>query len=190
MSDALNLSGGFKDPAIDAARAFRVALNAMSQPGQIFEMTGIEPPAPLSEAAGALLLTLIDHETPVHLGGRYNSPAVKQWLSFHTGAPFLPAPQALFAIGRWQDLLPLAQFAHGEAEYPERSATLIVECDQLLNTGSCLTGPGIKSQTFLNLPDERGLAANAALFPLGLDFYLTAGSQISGLPRSTRIGGV
>ena len=31
--------------------------------------------------------------------------------------------------------------------------------------------------------------ANAALFPLGLDFFLTAGNRLAGVPRTTRVEG-
>lgn len=187
MSDS-NLSGGFANPETDAARAFRAALNAMAQPGRIETLPGVRPPSPLSSASGALLLTLIDHEAPVFLAGSYDAPAVRQWLAFHAGVDFVPAAQAAFAVGTWTDLLPLSQFAMGTPEYPERSATLIVAVDALKAEGTHLTGPGIRTEAFLNLPDEQVLAENAARFPLGLDFFFTAGDQLAALPRSTRIG--
>lgn len=183
-----DLSGGFSSPAADAARAFRQALNALARPGEIVEVSGISPPAPLGGAAAALLLTLVDHEVAIHLAGRFDQPAVREWLAFHTGTDFVPAEEADFAVGRWEELLPLSQFPAGTPEYPERSATLIVAMDSLTASGSRLSGPGIRSEAFLNLPDEKILAANAARFPLGVDFFFTAGDQLAGLPRSTKIG--
>ena len=63
----LALQGGFADAPIASAHAFRAALTALSQPGQILSVTGAAPPAPVSVAAGVLLLTLVDGTTPVHL---------------------------------------------------------------------------------------------------------------------------
>ncbi|MEO0504120.1 MAG: phosphonate C-P lyase system protein PhnH, partial [Pseudomonadota bacterium] len=39
----------------------------------------------------------------------------------------------------------------------------------------------------LNLPDLPALQQNAALFPLGLDFFFTSGADLAALPRSTKV---
>ena len=52
-----------------------------------------------------------------------------------------------------------------------------------------LTGPGIKDRAALTVPDPKAFQLNAALFPLGLDFFLCAGSQLAALPRTTRVEG-
>ena len=184
---AESLSGVFADPARDAARAFRVCLNTMARPGRIETITGAMPPAPLSVAAGTLLLTLCDTTTPLFLAGRFDTVALRDWLTFHTGAPIVGAGQAVFALGGWADLATLARFAIGTVEYPDRSTTLIVEQAALEAVGATLTGPGIKDRAGLNLPEIAAFRRNAALFPLGLDFYFTAGSQVAALPRSTRV---
>ena len=181
------LQGGSQDPPRDAAFAFRALMNAMARPGTIETLTGGAPPALLSEAAGTLLLTLTDPETPVYLGGALNCPEVRNWIAFQTGAPLSDPAQCVFAIGTWDDLLPLSAYSHGTPEYPDRSATLIVECDTLSGEGSTLTGPGIRSTTGLLLPDPEAFAQNHAMFPLGLDFYFTSGASVAALPRSTRI---
>ncbi|MDE3239589.1 MAG: phosphonate C-P lyase system protein PhnH, partial [Paracoccaceae bacterium] len=62
--EALSLQGGFTDPAHESARAFRAILNALARPGRIEAVTGAQPPAPLSVAAGVVLLTLADPTTP------------------------------------------------------------------------------------------------------------------------------
>ena len=53
------LSGGLANPATDAARAFRACLTALSRPGTIVALRGAEPPAPLSIAAGTLLVSIL-----------------------------------------------------------------------------------------------------------------------------------
>ncbi len=181
------LDGGFSAPPVDAAKAFRAIMTAMAQPGTICTVAGAKPPAPLSIAAGVALLTLCDPETPLFLAPAQDSPALRDWITFHCGAPLVPAAQAQFALGAWDDL-PLEAFALGTAEYPDRSATLIVELPELTNTGPILRGPGIKDQTRLCLPDDAAFQRNAALFPLGLDFIFTCGDRLAALPRSTRVG--
>lgn len=180
------LEGGFADAPIDAAHAFRAIMTALARPGEILHVTGAQPPAPLSAAAGAVLLTLCGPETPVFLAPSHDSEAVRGWIGFHTGAPIAEAGAADFAIGRWGEL-PRDRFRIGVPDYPDRSATLIVEMDALEAMGPTLTGPGIETEAHLSLPERGAFQANAAQYPLGLDFFFTCGDRIAGLPRSTRV---
>ena len=179
------LEGGFTNAPVEAARGFRAVLDALSRPGRIVEVAGATPPAPLSPAAGALVLVLCDQTTPLHLAGAHDCPALRDWITFHTGAPLVDAPRAAFALGRWPDLMPLERFACGLPDYPDRSATLIVELDELAPQGARLSGPGIRDSARLSLPEVAAFRANHALFPLGLDFFFAAGNRLAGLPRST-----
>lgn len=181
------LEGGFSNPPIEAARAFRGLLEAMARPGRIERVAGANPPSPLSVAAGVLILTLCDRQTPVHLAGGHDCAAVRDWIAFHTGAPVAPPAQAAFALGRWADLMPLGAYPQGSADYPDRSATLIVECDRLAPEGAGLTGPGIETRAALSLPEIAAFRANAALYPLGLDFWFTSADRLAGLPRTTQV---
>lgn len=181
------LEGGFADAPVAAARAFRAAMQAMARPGRILELTGAQPPAPLSPAAGALLLTLCDADTPLHLAGVHDCDAVRDWITFHTGAPLGDAGQAAFATGGWEALQPLDAYPEGRADYPDRAATLIVELARLAPEGARLTGPGIAAEAALSLPDIAPFQRNAARFPLGLDFYFTCGDRLAALPRSTSV---
>ena len=183
---ANTLSGGFADPATQSANAFRSVMEAMARPGTIQDIHGAAPPAPLSPAMGAVLLTLCDTETPVYLAGDMDCEAARAWLAFHTGAPFVGPAQCMFAVGKWDALAPLAVYPIGTSEYPDRSATLIVECSELA-AGATLTGPGIKDQATLSLPELEAFQANRTLFPLGLDFIFTCGERLAALPRSTEV---
>ena len=185
--DALALSGGFADTAREAARAFRASLDAMARPGTLHAVTGALPPAPLSPAAGALILTLADTTTGVHLAPSHDVPALRDWITFHTGAPLVGPEAAVFALGTWEALQPLDRFPIGRADYPDRSATLIVEMATLAPSGVRLTGPGIKDAAHLSLPETEAFARNAQLFPLGLDFFFTAGDMLAALPRTTKV---
>ena len=186
MTDAL--TGGFADAPLDSARAFRAVMNALARPGRVEVVSGAVPPEPLSVAAGVLLLTLADGTTPVHLAASHDVPAVRDWLTFHCGCPLAGADQAVFAVGLWEALLPITRFPVGTAEYPDRSTTLIVEVDTLTGPPVArLTGPGIRGEAHLGLPDVGVLATNHAQFPLGCDVFLAAGNRIAGLPRSTSV---
>lgn len=180
------LEGGFANPPIDASHAFRAVMTAMARPGDIVSVSGAKPPAPLSVAAGVVVLTLCDPETPIYLATSHDTADMRDWITFHTGAPFVEAGAAMFALGEWGDL-PLADFPIGTAEYPDRSATLIVERSSLSNEGAVLRGPGIKEAAALSLPDGHAFQNNTAQFPLGLDFIFTCGERLAALPRSTRV---
>lgn len=181
------LSGGFETPATQSAQAFRSIMEAMARPGTIQTIAGALPPAPLSPAAGAVLLTLCDTETPVYLAGAADCDPVRAWLAFHTGAPLVGPSHAMFALGSWDALGPLSAYPVGTSEYPDRSATLIVESPALSPIGATLTGPGIQTSAALSVPDIPAWQANRALFPLGLDFIFTHGDQLAALPRTTEV---
>ena len=148
----------------------------------------------MSVAAGVLLLTLADAETPLWLPDRLRGGAA-EWLRFHTNAPQVAERgQAAFAVGHWDELMPLVDWAVGEPAYPDRAATLIVEVAALKGGAVMeLSGPGIDGKARLApvLPDGAAvaLARNAARYPLGVDLFFTAVGRIAGLPRSARIGG-
>ncbi|MGJ8605128.1 MAG: phosphonate C-P lyase system protein PhnH [Marivita sp.] len=181
------LEGGFADPATASAHVFRAIMEAMARPGTLWSLAGAAPPAPLSPAAGAALLTLCDTETPLYLAGDADCDAVRAWVAFHTGAPLVGPKDCMFALGTWEALGPLSVYPVGTSEYPDRSATLIVECSYLRTEGATLTGPGIRDTAALSLPETQAFQDNAALFPLGLDFFFTSGVRIAALPRSTKV---
>ncbi|QYK43592.1 MAG: phosphonate C-P lyase system protein PhnH [Paracoccaceae bacterium] len=181
------LGGGFADPPHEAARAFRAAMEAMARPGRIERVAGALPPAPLSVAAGVLLLTLADPTTPVHLAPSHDTDEMRGWIAFHTGAPMAAPGQAVFAVGRLAALGAPERFPLGTPEYPDRSVTLIIEVDQLEPRGARLTGPGIRDHAWLSLPDPAPFAMNRSRFPLGFDAFLTCGDRLAAVPRSTRV---
>lgn len=185
-----DLSPGFADPVADAQGCFRVVLDAMSHPGQCYAVNGASGPPPLCPAASALLLTLVDHETPLWLDPAASD--TRGWISFHTGAPIAATPgQALFALAL--DLPDLATLPAGTDEAPETSATIILQVASL-QTGQRyrLQGPGLR-QPGLLLADglPAGFAAiwqrNHAQFPRGIDLILCAGNQLAALPRSVTV---
>jgi alpha-D-ribose 1-methylphosphonate 5-triphosphate synthase subunit PhnH len=187
-----DIAAGLADPAHDAQRLFRDVLEAFSHPGRIVSLPQAPAGAgPLSPAATAFVLTLIDRDTPLWLAPAFDLPAVRDFVRFHTGAPIAAREaDALFAV-LTPDRKPLLDgFAIGSDPYPDRSATLVIEVPSLsAGPERLLRGPGIQSRAAVRIA---GLAeafwsewkANAALFPCGVDLVFTAGSELLALPRS------
>ena len=191
-----SLDGGFPDAVTHAQAVFRSVMDAMARPGSIGVVdVAIAPPAPLGIAAGALLLTLCDHDTPIWVTPLLAKSALPGWIGFHTGASLTPAKtDTKFAFVEMGAPFPsLAQFALGTQEYPDRSTTLIVEVASLEGGQPLqLSGPGIRDTATIapkGVPDTflRQWADNRALFPRGVDLVLTAGRRFIALPRTTKI---
>lgn len=187
----------FDDPVLDRQRVFRHVLTALSEPGTIVSLPiHLTPPLPMAPATAAICLTLVDFETPVWLDAPFRaSAAVLEYLAFHCGCPVVGAPsEALFAlIGDSRSLPPLDTFDAGSADFPDRSATLICQVDDMDETGSLsLSGPGIKGICRLGLSgmcaDFPGrMRANREQFPLGVDIFCVADTRVVGLPRSVSL---
>ena len=187
---------GFADPALGTQAIFRTVLEAMAHPGRVVMVQGglPAPPAPLSAPAYALALTLFDLETPVWLDAGLRQGALLETLRFQCGCPIVAQPEdAGFAvIGDPLAMPTLAAFAPGTPEYPDRSATLILQVEALRSDGDLtLTGPGIEQASRLGV-DGLGVgfwdqwAANHGAFPQGVDLVLTSADQLAALPRSIR----
>jgi alpha-D-ribose 1-methylphosphonate 5-triphosphate synthase subunit PhnH len=190
------LTGGFAEPVFHAQSVFKLMMDAMARPGTIQVVSPhAAPPAPLGIAAGAIALTLCDHDTPVWLSAGLVKSTVPQWLGFHSGAPVTPEKaEARFAfVESGASLSSFGLFAAGTQEYPDRSTTLVIELADLEGgRGLALMGPGIKSVTDvapLGLPDAflRLWTENRALFPRGIDIVFTSGNRFLCLPRTTKI---
>jgi alpha-D-ribose 1-methylphosphonate 5-triphosphate synthase subunit PhnH len=202
MTAPAPMAAGFHDRVHDAQGVFRDVLRVLSRPGEVRETAArIDPPAPLTPAAAAVCLALLDFETPLWIDGG-DADAATAFLSFHTGAPraagLEQADFVLIADGR--TLSAFDGFRLGTDEMPETSATLIVQVADLASAtpgadGAWrLTGPGIDGAAGLRvagLPDGivAELGRNAARFPRGVDLILCAGRRIAGLPRTTRVEG-
>ena len=192
------MKAGLADPVRDSQRIFRRVLEAMSRPGRI---VSVDDPgaglAPLHAAARAVCLALVDFETPLWLDGAARRPEVVEHLRFHCGCPIVDEPgRARFALVADPARMPdLDAFDAGTSEYPDRSATVIVQVSGLADgAGRRLTGPGIPEAAWLaveGLPPSfwEGVRANQARFPRGVDLLLTSGPRLAALPRSTRVEG-
>lgn len=189
---------GLADPVLDSQRIFRRVLDAMSHPGRIVELAVADAgPGPLHPATEAVCLALVDLETPLWLDAAGRTAEVTAHLRFHCGCPIVDEPaHARFAVVADPVRMPeLGHFDPGTDEYPDRSATIIVQARELSgDAGRRLTGPGIETEArldVLGLPGAfwEALRANHDRFPRGVDVLLTAGRRLAALPRTTRVEG-
>ena len=190
MSAAVTLAG-FAEPVADAQATFRAVLDAMARPGTLHEAGhSLTPPLPLDRATAAVLLTLVDNETPLWVDPA--AAATRDWLAFHCGAVITDdAGNAEFALTL--SLPDLTRFSAGSHEAPEDSATLIVQLPDL-GQGSRyrLFGPGLREPAVFaatGLPTQfvEVWQRNHALFPRGVDIILCSGTRLTALPRSVSI---
>ncbi|MFM8745557.1 MAG: phosphonate C-P lyase system protein PhnH [Aestuariivirga sp.] len=186
---------GFAEPAADAAHAFRAIMKAMARPGVVTGVpSALTPPAPLLPAAAAIALTLCDFQTPVWFSPRLANAELAQYLRFHTGAPLVTdVSRALFLFLTADDDTPaLEDLAQGTHEYPDRSASLVIQVPGFHTGAIEIAGPGIPSPAGFGVagigsPFWQALERNHARFPLGVDVFFATSSSIAALPRSTAI---
>jgi alpha-D-ribose 1-methylphosphonate 5-triphosphate synthase subunit PhnH len=181
---------GFADPVHGPQTVFRAVLDAMAHPGSIVSAeAGLTAPAPLAPATAALLLTLADAETPLWLDP--DAAAARGWITFHCGAPVAGPADAAFGVAL--SLPDLTRFAAGDDDAPEQSTTLIVQV-AALGAGPAyrLEGPGLREPATLRvtgLPEDFAArwAANARLYPRGVDLVLCTADRLVALPRTVRV---
>jgi alpha-D-ribose 1-methylphosphonate 5-triphosphate synthase subunit PhnH len=186
----------FPEPVLASQAIFRAVMDAFARPGEIKPLPPAQAaPGPLSATAAAVVLALLDYETPVWLDAPLaNTPQVADWIRMHTGARVTAEPQAAaFAFLADPVRMPAFDaFSSGTADYPDRSTTLVLQVERF-GSGErmSLSGPGIAAaRSFASEPlpadfVER-LAANRALFPRGIDLILVSPAAVVALPRSVR----
>lgn len=189
-----SLMKGLDSEVFDSQTVFRHLLTAMAYPGTITGM-GITLSCQdrIHASSGALLLTLMDFETPFWTDLPTDSSEVR-WLTFHTGAPVTTDPsQAVFALitDTTQPIEP-ERFNPGTVTSPDRSTTLIIQAQGMAENGKLwLNGPGIEKQTSLNLPGialnfwEKRARTNQA-FPTGIDMIFVHNERFFAMPRTTQ----
>lgn len=187
---------GFTTPPVEAAKSFRTILQAMSRPGLILPFSPpVAPPLPLLPGAAAVALTLADFQTPLWLSPALRADAVTRFLRFETGAPVTDTlAAASFAfITAGPDMPHPSHFAQGTHDYPDRSATLVLQVEDMGADGpAVLSGPGIPQRLRFGVKglDDAfwaALAENHAGFPIGVDVIFVSPTSIAALPRSTDI---
>ena len=122
------MRAAFADPVHDSQRCFRATLAALAEPLQPQTLPALPAELPgLMPATAALLYTLLDQDVSV-----WSPPLPADTLAslrFHTGLRLAAAPeQADFVVlPLGAPLPPLAALKAGAPEYPDRSATVLLE---------------------------------------------------------------
>lgn len=196
LTTEATITAGFADPVFQSQAAFRALLAALSEPGTIQALPGaVVPPQGLQAATATVLLTLADYETPIWMSPALRQGAAGAWLRFHCGAALVETPaEALFAVVDGDADAPLlAAFHPGHDQFPDRSTTVIVQCAGLDGGAPVtLSGPGIAGTRLIAPSDLHPgfwaqVAANAEIYPLGIDLVLSCGDAVIGLPRTTLV---
>ena len=196
-----DLIPAFSDPVEGSQNVFRVLLKALSEPGQIHDLTPsnqthqIHQLEELSQAGYALALTLLDSSTTVWLSPHFSHPKIRQNLAFHCGCQFVDQPEAaMFAFLTANESEVLTRLQVGTDRDPELSCTAIVQLDQLTpfstEVQSTWTGPGIKDHRHVALDINKDfwtIREQKNQFPRGIDVFFIAQNSVLGLARSTHV---
>lgn len=188
------LCTGLAEPVGQSQQIFRQVLTALSEPGTRLTLAPVPAPKGIHSAAYQVCLALLDTDTPLWVSDSLATPALLNSLRFHCGCPITDRrEQAAFALALPDDLQTITGFSQGSHEYPDRSATIILQVDQLHSAGPWrLSGPGIKGQRQVGIEGlgqqwPTWLQADRDSFPLGVDLLLTDGNSLMGLPRTTLV---
>jgi alpha-D-ribose 1-methylphosphonate 5-triphosphate synthase subunit PhnH len=197
----LNADGA--DHVVVAQATFRTVMTALARPARVSELplharSRDMKLGSLYPSSVALLLALADFETSIWLAPELTEAPTCDVLRFETGARIIDEPsEADFAVvSALHEMPPLTTFKSGTAEYPDRSALVVVQVRGFDGAGSAgtltIAGPGIVDRTELRidpgLPEfARQWQTNRAGFPCGVDLVFATPRSIAALPRSARL---
>lgn len=188
----MTLLASFNHPVTDAQYAFRRILKAMSEPGAMVSLPMQHGWGTISPAATAILLTLVDRETPLWLDAALHDEILLDNLRFHTGAALTENSDAPFALLHARSDIDPHRFAPGDNLTPEKSTTVIIEVPAL-NGGLTLRlrGPGLMETRAIapQLPESllQALRQRQQCFPQGIDLIFTCGETMMAIPRTTHV---
>jgi len=190
------ISPAFADPVRESQLAFRKIMDAVARPGSRADFGAlVEPPPGLGVAAATVALTLLDFETPVWLDPALRGGETEAWIRFHCGCPLAAEPcEAAFAVVTDAAAAPpLGAFNPGDAKYPDRSTTVILQVEGLDGgQAATLSGPGVKDSVRVSprgLPEGfwAQMQDNNAKFQFGVDVLMVSGPVLTAVPRSSQI---
>src|SRR5258706_6125947 len=197
MTTVAELPPGFADKVLSAQATSRWVMDAKARPGRVRGVAAVaRAPGEMMRGTAAIALALLAHDTPVWLDPLMSeTPDVTKWLKFHTGAPVTANSSicSFAMIGDARALPALDRFAFGSNEYPDRSTTLILQVESLMQGPPLeLCGPGIDGTAVLQAAIQPAnlferLDINRTLFPRGIDVVLVADDAIVAIPRTTRL---
>ena len=198
-----DMAPGFADSTAQSQAVFRSALDAMARPGTPVRIpeTSLVSPAPSTNAAAAsVLLALLDQDCTLWLSPTLADSSAAAWLRFHTGCQMVQeCSKADFVwAASIAELPPLEQLKQGSAEYPDQSATCVVDVTAWRIAAASeadavsFRGPGVRDVRTLAVDGmDAGFVqqhhAMQAHAPCGVDIFCCAGDAVLGFPRSVRL---
>ncbi len=133
--------------------------------------------------------TLLDLETSFYTADE----SLKKDLQLTTAKFKVPEQADYLFFSKFEDseIKALRSAKHGDLLYPDRSATIILNCKFDEGVRLKLTGPGIETQntiTISAIPEGFWQLHNETRnYPLGWDIFLCDGEGIVGIPRSVEV---
>ncbi|ASY76184.1 phosphonate C-P lyase system protein PhnH [Pectobacterium polaris] len=190
----MSIQASFAQPVADAQCTFRRILKAVSEPGVMVTLPLQQGWGRLSPASTAVMLTLVDRDTPLWLDDALDDDTLRSNLRFHTGAILTRDESAAFALLHVSSAtaIALSRFSAGDVMSPEKSTTVIIEVTSLTGgTPLCLSGPGLETSRVVDpqlSPDiVRYLCHRPDPFPQGIDLMFTCADALMALPRTTHV---
>lgn len=190
------------DEVFDAQAHYRLLLDAMARPGKVNFLPTLEltPPAGIHQASVLVAFALLNADTCFAVVG-HDPISVGEYLLLNTSARSVTTAEAdfVFVQGRRATAEDLSNLKPGSLSYPEESATLVVDVDEISSEPVPdalileLRGPGVDGRRKIYI---RGLDPSILYaleeqnleFPLGIDAIFTdAGQRFFCIPRSSRM---
>lgn len=194
------------DDVYDSQKNFRILMDAMSRPGEIFKLCDnyfSNTPQELNSNFLTILKTLGDNTVSFSLGNM-ESEAIKKYIEVNTGMEFMYLSEADYVLFRgWEFDESFFELNLGTYEFPERSATVIVETENILSgvfkesfrskVEITMRGPGIKDKNIVTICglDKKyaeGLGDINSMFPLGIDvIFVDSEGNLTCVSRTTKL---
>ena len=191
---SVHLVKNFENPVQSSQMVFRNILSALSEPGTWQTLPTCETLPEFEQSTLSVLFTLLDADTTLWLPDAKQTEAVQTNLTFHCGCKITSKQaDAQFAVYDLAEFLNDSNItlSMGNDRYPDLSATVILQIPESEDLTSVIwRGPGIESVRECHLPLPKAFwdrRQKLIAFPRGIDFILTQGNRVMGLPRSTRI---
>ena len=198
-----DMAPGFTDSTAQSQVVFRCALDAMARPGKpvrIPDTALVSPTRSTNAVAASVLLALLDQDCALWLSPTLANGPAAAWLRFHTGCQIeADCSKADFVwAASFAELPSLDQLKQGSAEYPDQSATCVVDVKGWRNAAASdavtvsLRGPGVRDVITLSVEGMhagfvRQHHAMQEQAPCGVDVFCCAADALFGLPRSVRL---
>ncbi len=198
-----DMPSGFADPTVQSQLVFRCALDAMARPGTLVALPAaslVSPTPATHSAAASVLLALLDQDCTLWLSPDLAAGPAAAWLRFHTGCQVeQDCSKADFVwAASIAELPPLERLKQGSAEYPDQSATCVVDVTawraaEVSEAGAVsLRGPGVCDVITLAVDgmDAGFVRQHQAMqehAPCGVDIFFCVAGAVLGFPRSTRL---